>query len=64
MVISPKKRKSSPFFMSTLGIMQPNLKSFYGFHLNLKVELSHKMQKYDQIIFAFTQQSNSSILEF
>ena len=31
MIISPKDGKLFPFFMSTLGIIQPHLKSFSAF---------------------------------
>ena len=54
MVISPKNWEFSPFFISALGIIQPDLKSFCNF-----TEASQNMQKYDQKIFSFTQQSNS-----
>ena len=36
----------------------------YWFHLNRVIEASQNMQKYDQQIFAFTQQPNSNFLEF
>ena len=49
---------------SLLWIIQLHLKSFLKFHLNLKVEASHNIQKHDQTIFAFTQQSNSNIVDF
>ena len=59
MVISPKNWEFSPFFISALGIIQPHFKSFSNF-----IEASQNMQKYDQKILAFTQQSNSKNLEF
>ena len=52
MVISPKNWECFPWFMYTLGIIQPHLKSFSDFFF---IEATHNMQKYDQKSFAFTQ---------
>ena len=63
MIISPKKLGIFPFFISTLGIIQPHLKSFSDLSKPIgRIKPSHA--KYDQTIFAFTQQSNSNFLQF
>ena len=57
-----KKLRICPLLYVHIGDCSTTFDVFQCFHLNLQVEASQNMQKYDHKIFAFTQQSNSNFL--
>ena len=53
-----------PLLYVNIGDYLTTFEVFQRFHLNLYIEASHNMQKYDPKIVAFTKQSKSNFLEF